>query len=147
MNGYVKNAKALGNDTKELWEMLIQRGFTELEEYYEPSLAGCVHLTCYDFCRYVFDPGGNPFRLEVESSQEGGDDTRSVALICSSKQVNDQVHFKFKYGGFFMKISNGIDIEVKLQSKELKIQLMEMSLKEIPRNGLEEDRPYKKAGS
>ena len=66
---------ALGVDAEKLWELLIQRGFAELEEHHGPSDAGHIYLTLFQFCRFIFDPGGEPFRFEDESSQEGENDT------------------------------------------------------------------------
>ena len=58
-------------DSEKLWELLIQRGFIEL---HEPSVARHLYLTIFQFCRLVFDPGGNSLRFEDESFQEGGND-------------------------------------------------------------------------
>ena len=57
-------------------------------------------------------------------------DTRLVTLFYPSKRVKNQMHFKFKNRRLLMKINYELDFEVKMQSKELKIQHMEISLEE-----------------
>ena len=73
--GYdARHVIALGVDAEKLWELLIQRGFAECDELHEPSDAGHIYLTLFQFCRFIFDPGGNLFRFEDESFQEGEND-------------------------------------------------------------------------
>ena len=46
-----------------------------MEECQKHSSAGHIYLTIFQFYRLVFNPGGNFFRFEVESFQEGENDT------------------------------------------------------------------------
>ena len=77
--GYdARHVIALGVDAEKLWELLIQRGFAKCDELHEPSEAGHIYLTLFQFCRFIFDPGGNLFRFKDESFQEGDNDMIQV---------------------------------------------------------------------
>ena len=110
----VGEMKAPSVDFEELWEMLVQRGYVEQGGCQEPCLTGYVYLIVFEFCRFVFDPGGNLLRFEVESFQEGGDDTRSITLHNSSKRVKNEVPFKFQIRRLLLKIGYKIGLEVKM---------------------------------
>ena len=118
---------------------IVQRGYVEQGGCQEPYPTGYVYLTIYEFCRFVFDPGGNLFRFEVESFQEGGDDTRSITLPNSSKRVKNEMPFKFKIRRLLMKIGYKIGLEVKMQHKE-------SSLEDYAREETGGNRPCMKAG-
>ena len=93
LNYCARHMIAIGVDDEKLCELLIQRRFAELEEHHGPGDAGHIYLTFFQFYRFIFNPGGNQFRFEDESFQEGGND-----MIRARNKLKSW-HFKLRTHG------------------------------------------------